>query len=123
MFKTHFYVLVPPNIQAANGLTSQVAVKDDNYVIKFSITEDHPMVDTDSIQWWYREELTLTPQPWPPSIESRQQGQGRHSLSDDRKSLTISSVQIMDAGFYTLTASNLAGERNKTVSLIIHGET
>ena len=81
------------------------------------------MVETGSIQWWYRKNSTFSPQPWPPRVDSRQQGQGRHSLSDDRKSLTITDVQIMDGGLYTLTATNLAGVRNKTVSLTIHGET
>ena len=78
------------------------------------------MVETGSIQWWYQKNFTLAPQPWPPINESRQQG--HHSLSDDRKSLTITNVQIMDGGLYTLTATNLAGVRNKTVSLTIHGE-
>ena len=80
------------------------------------------MVETGSIQWWYQKNLTLVPQPWPPRVEGKQQGQGRHSLSDDNKSLNITSVQIMDGGLYTLTATNLAGVRNKTVSLTIHGE-
>ena len=82
------------------------------------------MVEIGSIQWWYQEDLSSAPKHWPPSFETRQQEyEHRHSLSDDRRSLSISNVQISDGGWYTLTASNAAGIRNKTVSLTIHGKT
>ena len=113
--------IVPPNIQPASGLTSQIAVKDDDHVIEFTITEDFPKVKVDSIQWWYQEDLFSAPRPWPPSLEPIETQ--RHHLSSNNRSLNIHHVQIIDGGLYTLMATNEAGVRNKTVSLTIHGKT
>ena len=116
--------IVPSNIQPASGLISQIAVKNDNYVIEFNITEAHPKVENGSIKWWYQEDLSSALYPWPPmDVKGQKQPPDRHSLSDDRRSLNISNIQISDGGLYTLMATNAAGIRNKTVSLTIHGKT
>ena len=115
--------IVPPSIQPANGLSSHIAVKDSVYIIKFFITEDHPVVENCSIQWWYQKDLASTAKPLPPWVENETQQQERHSLSHDGRSLTIRDVQIIDGGLYTIRATNLAGRRSKTVSLTVHGKT
>ena len=112
--------VVPPNIHPASGLTSQIAVKDGDYVIEFSITEDFPSVQPDDIQWWYQEDATFIPRPWPPSLDFELEE--RHYLSSNKRLLSIDDVQIIDGGLYTLSAANEAGTRNQTISLTIHGK-
>ena len=77
-----------------------------------------------SIQWWYQEDASSIPQLWPPSLEFEQEDkEQRHQLSLNKRLLIIYDVQIIDGGLYTLSAANVAGTRNQTISLTIHGKT
>ena len=120
IFSITFYCTVPPNVQPVSDSATLIALKNEDYIMKFSITEANPLVDISNIKWTYRTDPSSAPIPWPPDLEGEQQP--RHHLSDDKQLLNIMDVQISDGGFYTLSASNSAGERNSTVMLLVYGE-
>ena len=99
----------------------QIAINGENYTIEFSITSDRPLVKTVDILWVYQMSLSSIAISWPPSFKNQVQEQ-RHYLSNDRRSLAITKVQISDKGYYTLIANNSVGERNNTILLLVHGK-
>ena len=114
------FLVAPPNIQPASGSDMQIAVNGKNYTIEFNITDDRPLVETVNILWVYQNNLTSIAISWPPIFENETRKQ-RHYLSNNRRSLIITDVQISDEGYYTLIANNSVGERSNTILLLVHG--
>ena len=83
--------------------------------LKFAISSDDPLVQTENIRW---ERLT----PLNVIIDITESDSPHFQLADDRLSLTI--VQLTDGqiGRYTLFATNEAGTRSNFIDLVLQGK-
>ena len=84
----------------------------DSAMITFAIEQDSPPVALDGIQWLFNDTQIN---------DGSRSLSDRYTFSPDLLTLTISSVQHSDEGYYTMIATNAAGFDEDTVSLNIEG--
>ena len=91
-----------------------VGIQGMSVTLRFSISDDDPLVQTENIRW-----QRLTPLQVP--IDITESDSQHFQLADDRLSLTI--VQLTDGqvGLYTLFATNEAGTRSNSITLVLEG--
>ena len=76
-------------------------------MLQVTVTGENPTVTNDN-RIWEKNNSQLMPG-------------AKHSFSIDRLTLTITSLEIIDAGEYTFTASNRAGSGTATIILTVQG--
>lgn len=90
-----------------------------NVTISFTIEDAKPPVVPADINW------SFTPKEGRPARnfeEFLQSNTSTMSYSQDRRSLTLFRVDLLDAGSYMLRASNQAGERTGSLELEVESE-
>ena len=85
--------------------------------LSFSIDNAFPDVVPAGISWTLRRSVNNTT-----IVHISEQSNNRYTLSSDRRSLMISNLTFDDAGQYTITATNIFGSDNYTVSLFVKGK-
>jgi len=102
----------------AVGGDTAVGVATRSTFLSFTISDDYPPVELEDIQWSYMNATTHQIV----NITDIRNTSSRFSLSDDLRSLTITSIHLFDSGIYTLSAINPAGYHSASINLIVHGE-
>ena len=77
--------------------------------LQFNITQDHPPVTPDDIVWTFN------------GTKLNFNNSSRLTFSADRRSLTISRLNLSDEGFFTMTASNPAGSDTASIFVDVEG--
>ena len=109
--------VVPPTVTAVGG-GNAVGVATRSTTLSFAISHDFPPVELEDIQWSYVNATTHQIL----NVTDISNTSSQFSLSDDLRSLTITSIHLFDSGVYTLSAVNPAGYHSAAINLIIHGE-
>ena len=77
--------------------------------LQFNITQDHPPVTPDGIVWTFN------------GTKLNFNNSSRLTFSADRRSLTISRLNLSDEGLFTMTASNPAGSDTASIFVDVEG--
>ena len=77
--------------------------------LHFNVTGDHPAVVPSGIRWEFN------------GSEIIDDGSGFIQFSDDRLSLTLSSLKLTDEGYYKMTATNPGGFNSASLYLDVQG--
>lgn len=119
------FSLVPPTVVALNPL--QTVINGTGSVhISFNITRAFPAVELSNIEWSFLHindsEMILDPFCTTNAINCSDDSRySRYNFSSDLLSLTIYSVRVADYGFFSLTATNPAGNSTQTTNITVHG--
>ena len=101
-----------PPLVLVEGTATRLGVVNNSVSLSFIVVNDSPEVELQNIQWSFNG--TVLNNVTTPSDP-------RYSFSNDLMNLTIRSLQHMDEGLYTLTATNEAGTNSSSVNLQIEG--
>ena len=108
------WITVVGTISSLDG--GEVAVQTGSSVtVSFSILGAYPFIASGEIVWTF---TNLAGQ-----VTSISPGDGsKYTASQDQQSLTITNAVMADAGTYTITATNVAGQASSSVVLIVVGK-
>ena len=107
---------MPPSVTAIDG-GMRTGLAGHEVTLSFTITQASPLVEPSDIQWTYFNDSTGIAE----LVNLTKLG-SRFALSEDRLKLTISNIDVLDGGIYSLYAQNAAGADNVSVFLIIYGK-
>ena len=85
----------------------------DNVTLRFSLSDDDPLVQTEDISWFFISSRIRT--------DITNSSDSRHTLSADRLSFLIDGITHSDEGEYLLEATNAAGTGSNSVILSVTG--
>ena len=107
------YVISPaPPIVSASGDSSQLTtLVGFNITISFSVRAS-PLVTPNDIEWMFQNSSNEVTEILSTS---------RYSFSEDKLSLSISSIREEDEGQFTLIAANVLGQDQASVQLVVDG--
>ena len=109
---TNFIFIVLPDIIPRNGIAILTQTRNGTVTIYFDITAQ-PHVDPSDIQWYFQfsvEDFVTIPNKTK-----------KYMFSANQHSLTISDVQLSDAGTYRIEAENIVGSNIAEVTLFVYG--
>ena len=86
----------------------------DNVTLRFSLSDDDPLVQTEDISWFFISSGIRT--------DITNSSDSRHTLSADRLSFLIDGITHSDEGEYLLEATNAAGTGSNSVILSVTGD-
>ena len=81
-----------------------------NLSIQVNITHDYPVIVPSGIRWFYK------------NVEIIFLNTNKYTLTDDRRTLTIQTLQITNKGSYTVVVSNVVGSVVSTIQVDVQGE-
>ena len=81
-----------------------------NLSIQVNISHDHPVIVPSGIRWFYK------------NIEVIFLNTNKYTLTDDRRTLTIQTLEFTDEGSYTVVVSNVVGSVVSTIQVDVQGE-
>ena len=101
----------PPSVSASGPFSQLTALIGFNTTISF-LVKAAPLVTPSDIEWLFQDSSNEVTE-----ILSTE----RYSFSEDKLSLTISSVREEDEGQFTLTAANALGQDQASIQLVVDG--
>ena len=110
---------VPPTVQAVQRRI--VGIELMSATLAFTISDASPEVQTENIQWTFRD---LNGNSFDIQFDSLSTTYSNLTamFSGDRLSLTLSDLNNVFEGTYTMTATNEAGSDSAVVELVIEGQ-
>ena len=106
---------VPATIYPSGQRDTLTGVKGYKITISFVIEDAFPEVQSENIDWYFLSDATNIQIPIRSTIDNR------YTFDENRVSLTITDLDLIDRGRYIITATNEAGVRNSSIYLDIHG--
>ena len=106
-------ILVPTTVIRLTAFSLQLSLGG-NVTLRFSLSNDDPLVQTEDIRWFFVSSGIRT--------EITNSSDSRHSLSADRLSFLIDGITHSDEGEYILEATNAAGTGSNSVILSVTGD-
>ena len=110
---------VPPTVQAVQGRI--VGLELMNVTLAFTISDTSPEVQTENIQWTFRD-LNGNSFSIPTGSLTTTFSNLMGVFSGDRLSLTLSGLNNDFEGTYTMTATNEAGSDSAIVEMVLEGQ-
>ena len=108
------YCVVPPTVLVF-GVDSVVGIVGRSVTLSFNITDDFPKVNNDGIRWLFNNGINIT------DITGLDTDDG-YSFSTNLHSLTLTDIDALNEGNYTLMANNDAGTSEATIELNVEGK-
>ena len=107
----YFIFLAPPTVSANEPSSQLTGLIGFNVTISFSINAA-PLVTPSDIEWIFQGSSNEVTELLP---------KARYSFSEDKLSLTIHNIREEDEGQFTLIATNILGQDQASVQLVVDG--
>ena len=111
LYSNYVIFPAPPTVSASEASTQLTALIGFNTTISFSV-KAAPLVTPSDIEWLFRDSSNEVTE-----ILSTE----RYSFSEDKLSLTISSIHEEHEGQFTLIATNVLGQDQASIQLVVDG--
>ena len=111
LYSNYVISSAPPTVSTSGASSQLTALIEFNTTISFSV-KAAPLVTPSDIEWLFRDSSNEVTE-----ILSTE----RYSFSEDKLSLTISSILEEDEGQFTLIAANVLGQDQASIQLVVDG--